>query len=68
MRLAADYISQFKRDKKRLEKGHVNLDPLYELIDLVLLNTPEALVIRSVGNGLAVFQRTGSHDEVFRQA
>ena len=99
MRLVAGYTSQFKRDTKRLEKRHVDLEPLYELVDLVLLNTPEAietlkqhhnmhrlsgqwagsnechiansgdwLVIWATGNGLAVFQRTGSHDEVFRKS
>ncbi len=98
MSLAPDYTSQFKRDVKRLERKHVDLEPLYELVDLVLLDTPEAiktlkrrhmmhtlsgewsgsrechianagdwLVIWREGNGLAVFQRTGSHGEVFRR-
>ncbi len=97
MRLTAEYTSQFKRDKKRLERKHVDMEPLYDLIDLVLLNASEAiaelkqrhnmhslkgqwagsnechiansgdwLVIWREGNGLAVFQRTGSHNELFR--
>ncbi len=41
--LTAKYTSQFLRDAKKLKKKHVDLTPLYELIDLVLLNTPEAI-------------------------
>ncbi len=98
MRLIAQFTSPFKRDTKRLKKKHVDLEPLYELVDLVLLNTPESiaeltrhhnmhslkgqwsgskechianagdwLVVWCEGNGMAVFQRTGSHDEIFMQ-
>ncbi len=97
MKLAAQFTSQFKRDAKRLQKKHVDLEPLYELVDLVILNTPEAiselkqrhnmhslkgqwsgsrechianagdwLVVWREGNDMAVFQRTGSHEEIFR--
>lgn len=95
--LKAEFTPQFERDSKRLVKKHVNLSPLKSLINLVLLDTPEAheeltrrhnmhnlkgdwagsrechvantgdwLVVWREGNGLAVFQRTGSHDEIFR--
>lgn len=95
--LRAEFTPQFQRDTKRLRKKHVALEPLKALINLVLLNTPEALaelrqrhnmhdlrgdwsgsrechvanagdwlVIWREGSGLAVFQRTGSHNELFR--
>lgn len=97
MKLTAQFTSQFKRDAKRLQKKHVDLEPLYELVDLVILNTPEAiselkqhhnmhslkgqwsgskechianagdwLVVWREGSDMAVFQRTGSHEEIFR--
>lgn len=81
---------------KRLTRKHVPLDQLFELVDLVVENTPEAqrtladrfrlhklhgewrgsfechvdgagdwLVIWREQDGQAVFQRTGSHDELF---
>ena len=95
--LTAKFTSQFQRDAKRLKKKHVELEPLYELVDLVILNTPDAiselkrrhrmhtlagewagskechvanagdwLVVWSEGNGIAAFQRTGSHKEFFK--
>lgn len=95
--LRAEFTSQFQRDTKRLKKKHVDLAQLKNLINLVLLNTPESLeelrrrhnmhdlkddwagsrechvanagdwlIIWRESNGLAVFQRTGSHDDLFR--
>ena len=95
--LRAEFTPQFQRDTKRLRKKHIALEPLKALINLVILNTPEALaelrqrhnmhdlrgdwsgsrechvanagdwlVIWREGSGLAVFQRTGSHNELFR--
>lgn len=94
--LRADYSPQFERDAKRLARKHIDLEPLEEVIDLVLEDTLESrkvlkqrhkmhalkgvwagsqechvanagdwLVIWRTGDGLAVFQRTGSHDELF---
>lgn len=95
--LEARYTPQFERDVKRLGKKHVDLGPLMHVVDLVIVNTPEAiselrrhhdmhelsgawrgssechvanagdwLVIWRDGNGQAIFQRTGTHDELFR--
>ncbi len=94
--LTAKFTSKFQRDVKRLKRKHVDLQPLEELVDLVIQNTPAALqelrrrhnmhdlkgewagsrechvanagdwlVIWREGNGIAAFQRTGSHDELF---
>ncbi len=94
--LEVDYTLRFQRDVKRLKKKHINLDPLIELVDLVIQNTPASLeelkrhhnmhdlkgewagsrechvanfgdwlVIWREDNRIAVFQRTGSHDELF---
>ena len=95
--LAARYTSHFERDAKRLDRKHVDLTPLKEVINLILADTREAkrelkrhhdahrlkgewagsnechvanagdwLVVWRTGNGLATFQRTGSHDDIFR--
>ena len=95
--LEANFTPQFQRDAKRLNRKHVDLAPLYEVVDLVIQDSPESLdelrrhhnlhslkgewsgsrechvanagdwlVIWREGNGIAVFQRTGSHDELFR--
>ena len=88
----------FERDVKSLVKKHVDLEPLLQLVDLILEDTEGAketlrqrhnmhslkgawagsyechvanagdwLVIWKCGNGLAVFERTGTHDELFRK-
>ena len=86
----------YKRDLKRLNKRHVNLDPLDEVMRLILRDTPDArselirrhnmhtlkgewrgssechvanagdwLLVWATTEELAIFQRTGSHDEIF---
>lgn len=88
--------SRYKRDLKRLRKRHVDLEPLDEVMRLILKNTPEALaelvrrhnmhtfkgewrgssechvanagdwlLVWTTTEELAIFQRTGSHDEIF---
>lgn len=97
-RLTPDYTSAFSRDVKRLNKKHVDLAPLEELITLVcannqasldilkrrhemhtlkgtwhgahechIANAGDWLVIWKTANGVAVFQRTGTHDDLFRK-
>lgn len=96
--LRADYTPQFERDVKALLRKHVEMEPLKEVIRLVLTDSPEAreilrqrhnahrlrgswagsnechvanagnwLVIWKTGNGMAVFQRTGTHAQLFRR-
>lgn len=97
-RLKPDITPAFSRDVKRLDKKHINTDPLLEVIELILENSKETthklksrhnmhplkgewmgslechvanagdwLLIWCVSDGLAVFQRTGSHDELFKK-
>ena len=40
-KLQVHYTSQFERDVKRLTRRHVPLGRLFELIDLVIENTPD---------------------------
>lgn len=94
--LEPEYTPSFNRDTKRLRKNHVNLEPLKDVVRLILKNTPEALAelarrhnmhtlkgewrgssechVANVGDWLlawatteelVIFQRTGSHDEIF---
>lgn len=96
-RLEPDYTPSFSRDLKRLNKRHVNLDPLERVIELVCRNDADALdelkrrhgmhtlkgkwlgayechvanagdwlLIWRANDKIAAFQRTGSHDELFR--
>lgn len=96
-RLEPDLQASFKRDIKRLDKKHINTDPLLEVMDLVIENSEESkkelkyrhnmhtlkgnwagslechvanvgdwLLIWCVKGKLAVFQRTGTHDELFK--
>lgn len=95
--LRVAYTAKFQRDVKRLKKKRYDLGQLEALIDLVALNTPEALdelrrrhnmhdlkgewsgsrechvanagdwlVIWREESTFATFQRTGSHDDLFR--
>jgi mRNA interferase YafQ len=95
--LKPEYASAFERDIKRLQRKHVDIAPLKEVIELILLNTTESyerlrqrhnmhvlrgnwlgsfechianagdwLLVWRTGNGIAFFQRTGSHDEIFQ--
>ena len=95
--LIPEYTSQFERDVKRLNKKHVDAEPLKEVVRLILENTADSLGelrrrhnmhdlrgdwmgstechIANAGDWLlawkaneklAVFQRTGSHDDIFR--
>lgn len=97
MRLKAYFTPAFRRDLKKLDKRHVDDQPLREVLELILENSPESLetlrrrhrmhvlkgpwqgssechvanagdwlLIWMTGNGLAVMQRTGTHDELFR--
>ena len=94
--LELEYTPSFNRDTKRLRKRHVNLEPLKDVMRLILKNTPEALaelarrhnmhtrkgewrdssechvantgdwlLVWATTEELAIFQRTGSHDEIF---
>ena len=94
--LEPEYTPSFNRDTKRLRKKHVNLEPLKDVVRLILKNTPEALaelarrhnmhtlkgewrgssechvanagdwlLVWATTEELAIFQRTGSHDEIF---
>lgn len=96
-RLQPDFTPAFSRDVKRLNKRHVDLAPLEEVIELVCRNDAAAidelkrhhnmhalkggslgsnechvanagdwLLIWRSNESIAVFQRTGSHDELFR--
>jgi mRNA interferase YafQ len=96
-RLQPDFTLAFSRDVKRLNKRHVDLAPLEEVIELVCRNDAAALdelkrhhnmhalkggwlgsnechvanagdwlLIWRSNESIAVFQRTGSHDELFR--
>lgn len=40
--LRPNFTPRFNRDVKRLEKKHVELEPLREVMNLVLLNTEES--------------------------
>ncbi len=42
-RLEPDYTPSFSRDLKRLNKRHVDLDPLEKVIELVCRNDADAL-------------------------
>lgn len=46
MNLTADYSSAFQRDIKRLKKKHIDMEPLRDVISLVLENTPEAHTLK----------------------
>ena len=94
--LEPEYTPSFNRDSKRLKKKHVNLEPLKDVVRLILKDTPDArselirrhnmhtlkgewrgsnechvanagdwLLVWTTTEELAVFQRTGSHDEIF---
>ena len=94
--LEPELTPHFKRDINKLKKKHTDLQPLKEVVKLVLANTKESkrelkrhhkahklkgkwaksnechvanvgdwLLIWAVRDNLAVFQRTGSHDDVF---
>jgi mRNA interferase YafQ len=96
-RLQPDFTPAFSRDVKRLDRRHVDLAPLEEVIELVYRNDASALDelkrrhnmhtlkgswlgshechVANAGDWLliwrssetvAAFQRTGSHDELFR--
>lgn len=98
MTLQADFTGAFERDVKRLRRKHVDLEPLQEVIKLVLSNTDGSLnelrrrhrmhqlkgewagsnechiansgdwlIIWRTGNGIAVFERTGTHDQLFQR-
>ncbi len=95
--LQAKYTPHFLRDSKKLARKGRNLEPLKQLVDLILQDTLASrlelirhhdmhtlkgewsgsnechvahagdwLLIWKTGNGLAVFQRTGTHDDLFR--
>lgn len=95
--LRADYAPAFERDIKRLRKEHRDLEPLKEVVRLVLKNDRESieeltrrhnmhalsgkwkgssechvcnagdwLLVWRVSDGVAFFQRTGTHDLLFR--
>lgn len=95
--LSAEWSGAYERDIKRLRKKHIDLDPLKEVIRLVLDNTPEStgillrrhnmhtlvgkwsghqechvanagdwLLIWSDDGVTAFFERTGTHNELFR--
>lgn len=97
MALAPDYTKSFQKDVKLLKRRHTDMQPLRQVIELVLENSRESieelkrrhnmhvlkgkwrganechvanagdwLLIWKTGNGLAVFQRTGTHDQIFR--
>lgn len=40
--LKPNYTPRFKKDVKRLEKKHVDLNPLKEVMQLILDDTPKA--------------------------
>ncbi|MBR3234829.1 MAG: type II toxin-antitoxin system YafQ family toxin [Atopobiaceae bacterium] len=96
-RLQPDFTPAFSRDVKRLNRRHVDLTPLEEVIELVCRNDASAtselkrrhnmytlkgswlgshechvanagdwLLIWRSSDTVAAFQRTGSHDELFR--
>ena len=96
-RLQPDFTPAFSRDVKRLDRRHVDLAPLEEVIELVCRNDASALDelkrrhnmhtlkgswlgshechVANAGDWLliwrssetvAAFQRTGSHNELFR--
>jgi mRNA interferase YafQ len=96
-RLQPDFTPAFSRDVKRLNRRHVDLAPLEEVIELVCRNDASALdelrrqhnmhtlrgnwlgshechianagdwlLIWRSNEAVAAFQRTGSHDELFR--
>ena len=96
-RLEPDFTPAFSRDVKKLDKRHVDLSPLREVIELVCANDDESLdilkrrhkmhtlkgswlgshechvanagdwlLIWRANDTVAAFQRTGSHDELFR--
>ena len=96
-RLQPDFTPAFSRDVKRLNRRHVDLAPLEEVIELVCRNDVPALdelrrhhnmhtlkgswlgshechvanagywlLIWRSNELVAAFQRTGSHDELFR--
>ncbi|MDP9831750.1 MULTISPECIES: type II toxin-antitoxin system YafQ family toxin [Trueperella] len=97
MALTPDYTKSFQKDVKLLKRRHTDMQPLRQVIELVLENSRESieglkrrhnmhvlkgkwrganechvanagdwLLIWKTGNGLAVFQRTGTHDQIFR--
>lgn len=96
-RLEPDFTPSFSRDLKRLNKRHVDLEPLEKVIELICRNDSDALeelkrrhnmhtlrgkwlgvhechvanagdwlLIWRANDAVAAFQRTGSHDELFR--
>ena len=96
-RLEPDFTPAFSRDVKKLDKRHVDLSPLRDVIELVCANDDESLgilkrrhkmhtlkggwlgshechvanagdwlLIWRANDTVAAFQRTGSHDELFR--
>ena len=40
--LRANYTPRFQKDVKRLKKKHVALDPLKEVVELVVADTPDS--------------------------
>lgn len=42
-RLNAQFSPAFQRDVKRLKKKHIDNQPLAEVIDLIIENSPQAL-------------------------
>lgn len=95
--LKPEFTPKFERDVKRLQRKHVNLAPMKDVIDLILQNDEAAvaelvrrhrmhnlsgefrgvkechianfgdwLLVWRVVSPLAIFLRTGTHDEIFR--
>ncbi len=94
--LRPEYTSKFERDVKRLKNKHVDVEPLKDVIRLVLTNDSASLeelrrrhrmhelkgswrgtkechvanagdwlCVWQTTDDLAVFLRTGTHDEIF---
>ena len=97
MALLPEDTPTFERDVKRLKRKYVELEPLKDVIRLILENSSESLeelrrrhnmhdlkgewkgssechianagdwlLVWRTNSRLAVFQRTGSHDDIFR--
>ena len=95
--LTPDFTPAFERDIKRLKKAHRDLEPMKEVVRLVVRNDADSiaelkrrhnmhtlsgkwsgsnechvcnagdwLLIWCVAGDLAIMQRTGTHDELFR--
>lgn len=96
-RLEPDLTPAFSRDIKRLDKRHIDTQPLLDVMELVLANNKQStkelkrrhnmhklkgnwegsfechvanvgdwLLIWCTQGNFAVFQRTGTHDELFK--